>query len=243
MKDVGDSCYGRYITAIRKKYHSQVFTGFAKALNKYGMLKEGDTVLVYMDGTAESVLLGMLFRELIRHGKFEFKVRWFADKSFEGTEGHNLLKEGDVTVEFLGYEEAVSDTEGTVRIISLECYEEVIAHFLKGFLEDGRVDAIMPLEKKSDNVYLIRPFYNVRRSDIERVYSYSEADFLKMRVLSEDMIRTMNLIEEFRKGNKFVETNIFAGMENVNKNTLTGYIDDEGHHSFLEWYDKIVAAR
>ena len=96
----------------------------------------------------------------------------------------------------------------------------------------------MPLEKEAENVYLIRPFYNVRRSDMEKFQSYSGTDFLKMRVLADDMIRTMDLIEEFKKDNKFVETNIFAGMENVNKNTLTGYIDGEGHHSFLEWYDK-----
>ena len=60
--------------SIRKKFHKQLFTRFAKALNTYDMLKEGDKVAVCISGGKDSMLMAKLFQELKRHNKFSFDL-------------------------------------------------------------------------------------------------------------------------------------------------------------------------
>ena len=50
--------------SIRKKFHKQLFTRFAKALNTYDMLKEGDKVAVCISGGKDSMLMAKLFQEI-----------------------------------------------------------------------------------------------------------------------------------------------------------------------------------
>ncbi len=60
--------------SIRKKFHKQLFTPFARALNEYELLSPGDKVAVCISGGKDSMLLAKLFQELKKHDKFDFEL-------------------------------------------------------------------------------------------------------------------------------------------------------------------------
>ena len=202
------------------------------------MLKEHDTVIVTIDDTAESVLCAFLFRELMWHGKFEFNVIWHAEKEPDGNLTE-LFKENGIEVVIKDSDTVISEVSGTKRLLSYECYDEVNAYFLSGILKRGEIKCLMPVEKtESEDCYVIRPLYQVHREDIEKFLAYACLDDLMCRQLSSEITDAETLISSLREENQYVDSNIFAGMENINKNTLVGYKDEEGYHTFLEWYDK-----
>ena len=60
--------------SIRKKFHKQLFSKFAKAINTYELVKEHDKIAVCISGGKDSMLMAKLFQELKRHNKFEFEL-------------------------------------------------------------------------------------------------------------------------------------------------------------------------
>ena len=62
--------------SIRKKFHKQLFSKFAKAINTYELVKEHDKIAVCISGGKDSMLMAKLFQELKRHNKFEFEVKF-----------------------------------------------------------------------------------------------------------------------------------------------------------------------
>ena len=60
--------------SIRKKFHKQLFTPFAKAINQYELLQEGDRIAVCISGGKDSMLMAKLFQELQKHRKFPFEL-------------------------------------------------------------------------------------------------------------------------------------------------------------------------
>ena len=62
--------------SIRKKFHKQIFTPFAKAINRYELVKEHDKIAVCISGGKDSMLMAKLFQELKWHNKFEFELEF-----------------------------------------------------------------------------------------------------------------------------------------------------------------------
>ena len=60
--------------SIRKKFHKNIFSKFAKAINEYDLLQENDKVAVCISGGKDSMLMAKLFQELKRHDKFPFEL-------------------------------------------------------------------------------------------------------------------------------------------------------------------------
>ena len=56
--------------SIRKKFHKQLFTPFAKACKKYELIKEGDRIAVCISGGKDSMLMAKLFQEIRRTGRW-----------------------------------------------------------------------------------------------------------------------------------------------------------------------------
>ena len=67
--------------SLRKRFHKKIFSPFAKALNRYELLQEGDKVAVCISGGKDSMLLAKCFQEIKRHNKFSFELE-FNDFSF-----------------------------------------------------------------------------------------------------------------------------------------------------------------
>ena len=60
--------------SIRKTFHKPLFSRFAKAINTYELVQEGDKIAVCISGGKDSMLLAKLFQELKRHDKFPFEL-------------------------------------------------------------------------------------------------------------------------------------------------------------------------
>ena len=50
--------------SIRKKFHKQLFTPFAKACKTYKLIEEGDCIAVCISGGKDSMLMAKLFQEI-----------------------------------------------------------------------------------------------------------------------------------------------------------------------------------
>ena len=70
--DEKNSLADRIELSIRKKFHKNIFSRFAKAINEYELLQEGDKVAVCISGGKDSMLMAKCFQELQRHRKFYF---------------------------------------------------------------------------------------------------------------------------------------------------------------------------
>ena len=60
--------------SIRKKFHKDLFSRFAKAINEYELIKEHDHIAVCISGGKDSMLMAKLFQEIKRHNKFDFEL-------------------------------------------------------------------------------------------------------------------------------------------------------------------------
>ena len=61
--------------SIRKKFHKQLFTPFAKACKTYQLISEGDHIAVCISGGKDSMLLALCMARLQRFSRFPFTVR------------------------------------------------------------------------------------------------------------------------------------------------------------------------
>lgn len=194
--------------SLRKKFHKKIFSKFAKALNEYEMLKEGDKVAVCISGGKDSFLLAKCFQEIKRHNKFPFEVVFLAmDPGY--TEANR--KKIEENAELLGIPIQIFDSEifGAVYTIEqspcylcarmrrghlyakakeLGCnkialghhYDDVIETTLMGMLYGSQIQTMMPKLHSTnfEGMELIRPLYLVREEDIIHWRDYNELTFL-----------------------------------------------------------------
>lgn len=64
--------------SIIKKFRSEIWTKFIKAIKEYDLIQEGDKIAVGISGGKDSIILAKLFQELQRHGKFKFEIVFIA---------------------------------------------------------------------------------------------------------------------------------------------------------------------
>lgn len=195
--------------SIRKKFHKQLFTPFAKAINTYEMLKPGDSVAVCISGGKDSMLQAMLFQELKRHNKFDFSLKFICMDPGYLPENRALIESNS---ELLGIPteifespifDAVADIENSPcylcarmrrgylykRAQELGCnkialghhYDDVIETILMGMLYGGQVQTMMPKIHSTNfpGMELIRPMYLIREKDILHWRDYNELRFLQ----------------------------------------------------------------
>ena len=62
--------------SIITTYRKEIWSRFAKCINEYNMIQDGDSIMVCVSGGKDSFLLAKLFQELKRHGKNNFEVRY-----------------------------------------------------------------------------------------------------------------------------------------------------------------------
>ena len=60
--------------SLRKKFHKNIFSKFAKAINQYELVKEGDRIAVCISGGKDSMLLAKLMQEIQKHGPVSFEL-------------------------------------------------------------------------------------------------------------------------------------------------------------------------
>lgn len=137
-------------------------------------------------------------------------------------------------------------------------YDDVIETILMGMLYGGQVQTMMPKIHSTNfpGMELIRPMYLIREEDIIHWRDYNNLRFLQCACRFTEAAEQGNalkndknsgelskrkeikhLIQELKKTNPFVESNIFKSVENVNLNTIIQYKQNGTVHRFNEWYD------
>ncbi len=133
-------------------------------------------------------------------------------------------------------------------------YDDVIETILMGMMYGGQIQTMMP-KLKSDNfegMELIRPMYLIREKDIKNWRDNHGLHFIQCACHFTDTcsscredgstvskrIEVKNLIIDLKKGNPYIEKNIFKSVENVNLDMVIAYKKDNVKHSFLDEYDE-----
>ncbi len=195
--------------SIRKKFHKQLFSAFAKAINEYELLSPGDRVAVCISGGKDSMLAAKLFQELKRHNKFEFELEFICMDPGYRRENRELIESN---AELLGIPirifdspifETVTDIEqspcylcarmrrgylyrqaedlGCNKIALGHHYDDVIETILMGMLYGGQIQTMMPKLHSTNfpGMELIRPMYLIREKDILHWRDYNGLRFLR----------------------------------------------------------------
>ena len=131
-------------------------------------------------------------------------------------------------------------------------YDDVIETILMGMLHGAQIQTMMPKLHSTnfEGMELIRPMYLIRETDICAWRDHNDLHFLQCACHFTDTctschedgttaskrLEIKKLIAELKKGNPYIESNIFNSVENVNLNTVISYKKDGIRHNFLEDY-------
>lgn len=182
--------------SIQKKYRSELWSPFIRALKEFEMIKDGDKIAVAISGGKDSLLLSKLFQELKRASKTDFEVCFISmNPGFNDINLKNLKK----NLEYLEIpcevyndnifkiaEEIAKDypcymcakmRRGSLytKATSLGCnklalghhFDDVVETVLMSMFYMGKFETMLP-KLKSDNfeIELIRPLYYVEEKSI-----------------------------------------------------------------------------
>lgn len=196
-------------TSIRKKFHKKLFTPFAKGINEYELIQEGDKIAVCISGGKDSMLMAKLFQELKRHNKFPFELVFLVmDPGY--SELNRLLIEKNakmlgvpITIFETSIFDAVYEIEqspcylcarmrrghlyskakelGCNKIALGHHYDDVIETILMGMLYGAQVQTMMPKLHSIhfEGMELIRPMYLIREEDIMKWRDYHNLHFIQ----------------------------------------------------------------
>lgn len=195
--------------SIRKKFHKQLFSKFARAMGEYDLLKENDRVAVCISGGKDSMLMAKLFQELKRHDKFPFELEFLVMDPGYSPANRKMIEQNaerlkvPITVFESDIFNAVYDIEkspcylcarmrrgylyshakalGCNKIALGHHYDDVIETILMGMLYGGQIQTMMPKLHSTnfEGMELIRPMYLIREADIKHWRDYNQLTFLQ----------------------------------------------------------------
>lgn len=182
--------------SLRKKFHKNIFSKFAKAINQYELVKEGDRIAVCISGGKDSMLMAKLFQELKKHNKFPFEVKFLVMDPGYSPENRQVIEENarKLKIPIQIFESDIFDAVYTIEkspcylcarmrrghlytfAKQLGCnkialghhYDDVIETILMGMLYGAQVQTMMPKLHSTNfsGMELIRPLYFVKEEDI-----------------------------------------------------------------------------
>ena len=208
--------------SIRKKFRKKIWRMFAKAINTYDLVKEGDKIAVCISGGKDSMLMAKLFQELKLHNKFEFEVKFLVMDPGYSPENRKVIEENarKLNIPITSYEsdifESVYNVEkspcylcarmrrgylykfakdmGCNKIALGHHYDDVIETILMGMLYSGQVQTMMPKLHSTnyEGMELIRPLYLIREQDIKSWCRYNDLHFIQCACKFTDTCTTCN---------------------------------------------------
>ena len=195
--------------SLRKKFHQDLFTPFAKAIVRYELVQPGDRIAVCISGGKDSMLMAKLFQELKRHNKFPFELVFlvmdpgYSDTNRRVIEQNAQLLGVPVTIFETSIFDAVYKIEkspcylcarmrrgylykkaqelGCNKIALGHHYDDVIETTLMGMLYGGQVQTMMPKLHSTNHpgMQLIRPMYLIREKEIIHWRDYNGLNLIQ----------------------------------------------------------------
>ena len=231
--------------SIQKKFHKELFSKFAKAINTYDLLQEGDKVAVCISGGKDSMLMAKLFQEIKRHNKFQFELVFlvmdpgYSPMNRQVIENNAKIMGIPLTIFESNIFEAVYEIEkspcylcarmrrgylyskakelGCNKIALGHHYDDVIETILMWMLYGGQVQTMMPKLHSSnfEGMELIRPLYLIREDDIKKWRDYNDLHFIQCACRFTDTCTTCR--EDGSVGSKRMEIkNLIAQLKKTN---------------------------
>lgn len=195
--------------SIRRKYHKQLFTPFAKACKQYQLIREGDHIAVCISGGKDSMLMAKLFQEIRTHRQVNFDLTFLVMDPGYNADNRSLIEHNarSLGIPITIFESSIFDAVDTIeknpcylcarmrrgylysKAKELGCnkialghhYDDVIETILMGMLHGGQVQTMMPKLHSTnfEGMELIRPMYLIREADICKWRDYNELHFLQ----------------------------------------------------------------
>ena len=195
--------------SIRKKYHKQLFTPFAKACKNYKLIEENDHIAVCISGGKDSMLMAKLFQEIQRHKQCSFDLTFLVMDPGYNEANRALIESnaGTLGIPVTIFESTIFDAVDTIeknpcylcarmrrgylysKAKELGCnkialghhYDDVIETVLMGMLYGAQIQTMMPKLHSTnfEGMELIRPMYLIRESDIKAWRDYNDLHFLQ----------------------------------------------------------------
>ncbi len=231
--------------SIRKKFHKELFSRFAKAINEYELVKENDRIAVCISGGKDSMLMAKLFQELRRHNKFPFELIFlvmdpgYSETNRQVIENNAKLLNIPVTVFETQIFDAVYDVEkspcylcarmrrgylyskakelGCNKIALGHHYDDVIETILMGMMYGGQIQTMMPKLHSTnfEGMELIRPMYLIREDNIKSWRDYNNLHFIQCACRFTDTCTTCR--SDGSTGSKRIETkNLIRQLKEIN---------------------------
>ena len=215
--------------SLRKKFHKNIFSKFAKAINQSELVKEGDRIAVCISGGKDSMLMAKLFQELKKHNKFPFEVKFLVMDPGYSPENRQVIEENarKLKIPIQIFESDIFDAVYTIEkspcylcarmrrghlytfAKQLGCnkialghhYDDVIETILMGMLYGAQVQTMMPKLHSTnfEGMELIRPLYLVREDDIKAWRDYNNLHFIQCACKFTDTCTTCNNEENLSK--------------------------------------------
>lgn len=182
--------------SIQKKYRSELWSPFIRALKEFEMVKDGDKIAVAISGGKDSLLLSKLFQELKRASKTDFEVVFISmNPGFNEVNLKNLKKNlNHLNIPCEIYEDNIFEVAERIakdypcymcakmrrgslytKAVSLGCNKLALGHHFDDVVETtlmsmfymGKFETMLP-KLKSDNydIELIRPLFYVEEKSI-----------------------------------------------------------------------------
>ena len=208
--------------SIRKKFHKQLFSRFAKAINEYELVKEGDKIAVCISGGKDSMLMAKLFQELKWHNKFPFELVFLVMDPGYNAVNRQIIENNAkmLNIPITIFESDIFDSVfhiekspcylcarmrrghlyskakelGCNKIALGHHYDDVIETILMGMLYGAQVQTMMPKLHSTnfEGMELIRPMYLIREEDIKHWRDYNELYFIQCACRFTDTCSTCN---------------------------------------------------
>ena len=230
--------------SIRKKFHKQLFTPFAKACKTYKLISEGDHIAVCISGGKDSMLMAKLFQEIKLHRQCNFDLTFLVMDPGYNKENRELIEsnaralgipikifESDIfdavdTIDknpcYLcarmrrGYLYSNAKALGCNKIALGHHYDDVIETILMGMLHGAQIQTMMPKLHSTnfEGMELIRPLYLIREDDIKKWRDTNGLQFIRCACHFTD---TCSVDGHGGEGSKRLETKrLIAGLKKTN---------------------------
>ena len=191
--------------AIVKAYRKTLWQPFIAAVQRYGLIPEGERVHVRLAMDGAVFAAAKLLQEMHRHTLFPFELTFSAD----GAETAALAAEAGLPL---------SAPAGGETEVLPECMTDAVETLMASLLKEGRLRALPPVEEEN-GIRRIRPLYCVERRDLRRWalawgLPWNEPDPADGR----GEIRA--LLAGLRAGDRDVETRVFRAAHAAHRATF-----------------------
>ncbi len=195
--------------SIIKKYRKSIWKRFISGVNRYELIKEGDSIAVCISGGKDSMLLAKCMQEIQRHGQMNFDLKFLVmDPGYNKINRQTIINNAKIlnipiTIFETDIFDIVADVDespcylcarmrrgylykeaqklGCNKIALGHHFDDVIETILMGMLYAGQIQTMMPKLHSTNHpgMELIRPLYMVKEEDIISWCRYNDLQFIQ----------------------------------------------------------------